>query len=439
MPSILVYLGLGSNVGDREAQLRTALAALAGAPGVTDVRCSPFVESELVGAGPPQGPFLNAVCELRTTLPPDALLALCKQLERGAGRELPAPRNHPRPLDLDLIAWGDQEIDTRDLVVPHPQWRDREFVTGPLRELGADSASWPRSKRPRILHSPAEFAARCSTWLAGDCRVGLVPTMGALHDGHLSLIERARAECDRVAVTVFVNPLQFGAGEDLEAYPRTLERDVEVCRGAGADAVFAPAPAAMYPEGFASRVTVGAEAEGMEGAVRPEHFTGVATVVAKLFAIARPHRAYFGEKDAQQLAVIRRLVRDLGFPVEIVPCPIVREPDGLAMSSRNVYLEASDRAASTVLFRALSAARAAFRDGETDRDRLIAATTTVLEAESGVTIDYVELRREGDLAELPAGPVTGGRMLVAARLLRGARPVRLIDNLAFGAAAEADS
>ncbi|MCA8952832.1 MAG: pantoate--beta-alanine ligase [Planctomycetes bacterium] len=282
-----------------------------------------------------------------------------------------------------------------------------------------------------MFRAIAGFSERCSEWLAGDCVTGLVPTMGALHDGHRRLIERARAECDRVAVTVFVNPLQFGAGEDFEAYPRGLLRDVELCRAAGADAVFAPDAGAMYGADFCSRIAVGAAAAGMEGAVRPGHFEGVATVVAKLLAIARPQRAYFGEKDAQQLAVIRRLVDDLGFATAIVPCAIVREPDGLAMSSRNVYLEPGDRAAATVLWRSLQRASAAFAAGERDRDALLGLARAELAAEPRAAVDYVELRRENDLAALPPGPIAGGRMLLAVRFVAGERPVRLIDNLAL--------
>lgn len=261
--------------------------------------------------------------------------------------------------------------------------------------------------------------------------VGLVPTMGYLHAGHESLMVRASAECDDVVATIFVNPLQFGPGEDFAAYPRDLTGDVEVCRQAGVDVVFAPSVAQMYDPGFCSHVDVGAASLGMEGALRPGHFRGVATVVARLFAMSRAHRAYFGEKDAQQLAVVRRMTKDLGFPLLIVACPIVRESDGLAMSSRNVYLGAADRAASTVLVRALRSACHAFRRGERDRDRLLERARTVLASEPRAQVDYVELRSENDLAELPPGPVAGGRLLLAAKFVDGPRPVRLLDNMSL--------
>jgi pantoate--beta-alanine ligase len=384
----------------------------------------------LVGSGPAQGPFLNGVAEVHTTLSPAGLLAVLKAIEREGGRR-PAPRNHPRPVDLDIVFFGDLEIDTRDLIVPHPRWRERPFVTTPLRELGVDVEGIPPKPRPRLIDDAMHFAALCSRWLEGGCSIGLVPTMGALHRGHESLMQRARAENDRVAVTIFVNPLQFGPGEDLAAYPRDLAGDLEACASAGADAVFAPPVGAMYGEGFASRVAVGAEAETMEGTIRPGHFSGVATVVARLLATARPHRAYFGEKDAQQLAVVRRMVDDLGFPTQIVPCAIVREPDGLALSSRNVYLGADDRRAATVLSRALRSAQHAFARGERDRDRLVARARAVLATEPRADVEYVELRRETDLQPMPAGEVTGGRLLVAASFRGGQRPVRLLDNTAL--------
>jgi pantoate--beta-alanine ligase len=427
----LVYVGLGSNEGDREGHLRRAIARLALVPGIEVARVSPLVESAPWGDGPPQGPFLNGVVELRTTLPPQALLAIFKVLEREAGRVLPAPRNHPRPLDVDLLIHGDHVVDTRELVVPHRHWHEREFVLGPLQALGVDVAALPRHEGTRVVEDAPTMSRRTAGWAAGGCTIGLVPTMGSLHAGHQSLISRARGECDRVVATVFVNPRQFGPNEDFHAYPRDLAGDVEKCTEAGADAVFAPSVAQMYPEGFCSAVAVGREAEGMEGALRPGHFGGVATVVARLFAITRPHRAYFGEKDAQQLAVIRRMTRDLGYPIDIVPCAIVREADGLAMSSRNVYLGAEDRRAATVIHRAMQSARQAFERGQRDRDQLVARVRAVIATEARAAVDYVELRRELDLAELPPGPVEGGRLLVAARFVDGPRPVRLLDNLSL--------
>jgi pantoate--beta-alanine ligase len=253
--------------------------------------------------------------------------------------------------------------------------------------------------------------------------IGFVPTMGYLHEGHASLVSRAAAECDVVAVSVFVNPLQFAPTEDLGAYPRDLERDVALAEACGAHLVFAPSTEEMYPDAMVTTVSVASVSEGLEGALRPTHFAGVATVVAKLLALAGPCRAYFGEKDFQQLAVIRRLVRDLSFPVEVVGCRTVREPDGLAMSSRNVYLTGDERIAATVLHHALGEGVRMVEDGERDpavvRDRM----RTVIAGEPRAALEYAEIVRAADLS-VPDTLSGELRLLVAARFGRA----RLIDN-----------
>ena len=426
-----VYIALGSNLGDREGHLQRAIDRLSDTPGVEVLARSSWVETDFVGEGPEQGRFLNGVVTIRTSLAPHALLGVLCALEVAAGRQSPHPRNHPRELDLDVIFYGDQIVDSRELQVPHPRWHEREFVTAPLRELGVDLDARPKPKGTRLIHDAEDVVAQVADWLRGGCVVGLVPTMGSLHDGHASLMRRARIECDRVLATVFVNPLQFGPGEDFDTYPRDLSRDLGVCAAAGVDALFAPSPDGMFAGDFVSHVAVGAEAEGMEGSVRGGHFSGVATVVARLLAMTRPQRAYFGQKDAQQLAVVRRMCTDLGFPVEVVACPIVREPDGLALSSRNVYLTQADRHAAPILYRALDEARARFRDGLRDRDALLRCAREVLATEPRCKVDYVEVRRNRDLASLPPGAVSGGRMLVAARFGEGDGAVRLLDNLAL--------
>jgi pantoate--beta-alanine ligase len=260
--------------------------------------------------------------------------------------------------------------------------------------------------------------------------VGLVPTMGALHDGHISLIARAHKECDVVAVSIFVNPLQFGDPEDIAKYPRTLERDLTECAEAGAHIVFAPTIPEMYPswpDPPATAVTVGGVSDKWEGASRPGHFDGVATVVAKLFAIAGPCRAYFGLKDFQQLAVVRRMASDLCIPVDIVGCPTVREPDGLARSSRNVRLSETERVAAQTLSRALAAGRAAIATGERDGAAVHTAMRAVLDHEPLVDLDYAVAVDAATLDEVttivdPAAV----RLLIAATV----GPVRLIDNSA---------
>jgi pantoate--beta-alanine ligase len=262
----------------------------------------------------------------------------------------------------------------------------------------------------------------------GDARasgqlIGLVPTMGAFHDGHLSLMRRARADNGMVVVSLFVNPTQFAPHEDLSEYPRSEETDAARAAAEGADILFAPSVDEMYPNGFSTTIHIAGITEVLDGAARgAAHFDGVATIVAKLFQIVAPDAAYFGQKDAQQLLVIRRLVRDLDFPVRVVACPIVREPDGLAMSSRNVYLDAPAREQATALNRALDAAEQAVSSGRVDADSVVGAARSVL-ADAGIEPEYLELRSPVDLREVDR--VDGAALLaVAARVGRA----RLIDN-----------
>jgi pantoate--beta-alanine ligase len=246
--------------------------------------------------------------------------------------------------------------------------------------------------------------------------IGLVPTMGALHAGHLSLIAAARSGCDQVVVSLFVNPAQFGRGEDLEKYPRDEARDIATAEQAGVDVLFAPTAEQIYPEGFDTWVDPGKVGTYLEGTARPGHFRGVATICTKLFLLVKPQRAYFGRKDAQQVAVVKQLVRDLELPVEIVDCPTVRDADGLALSSRNVFLSSDERTAALALPRALQAGLAAHRAG----DDAVRAAREVLDAEPGVRVDYVA---EADLD----GPTLAAAVLVGS--------TRLIDNVVLDAEA----
>ena len=254
--------------------------------------------------------------------------------------------------------------------------------------------------------------------------LGLVPTMGYLHEGHLSLIRRAREDCEHVAVSIFVNPTQFGPKEDLSKYPRDLERDLSLIEPLGVDLVWMPTPEIMYPKGYQTWVEVEAVTRPLEGAMRPGHFRGVTTVVAKLFNAVQPRRAYFGQKDAQQAAVIRQMTRDLNFPIEIVVCPIVREPDGLAMSSRNVYLEPEQRKAATVLYRALTAARNLYENGERNAEGLRQMIREVIASEPLAQMQYVSCADYDTLTELET--VTGKTLLSMAVFMG---KTRLIDNL----------
>ncbi|MFZ6031609.1 MAG: pantoate--beta-alanine ligase [Chloroflexota bacterium] len=257
--------------------------------------------------------------------------------------------------------------------------------------------------------------------------LGFVPTMGYLHEGHLALVRRSRDECASVAVSIFVNPTQFGPGEDLAAYPRDLPRDLALLESAGVDVVWTPTPEIMYPPGYQTYITVEQIARPLEGAMRPDHFRGVATVVAKLFNAVGPERAYFGQKDAQQVAVIQRMTADLNFPIEIVVCPTVREPDGLALSSRNTYLTPEQRAAAPVLQRALRAAGAAYLDGERRAETLRQTMYDVLAAEPLANPQYVSCADRHTLQELQT--VTDGALLSLAVYVG---KTRLIDNLLLG-------
>ena len=253
---------------------------------------------------------------------------------------------------------------------------------------------------------------------------GLVPTMGALHEGHLSLVRRARSECDRVGVTIFVNPAQFGATEDLSRYPCDLQRDLRLLEPLRVDIVWAPQPETVYPSGFQTWVSVEEVSRGLEGGQRPGHFQGVATVVAKLFNVFEPDRAYFGQKDAQQVVVIKRMVEDLNFPIEIVVCPTVRAADGLALSSRNSYLGDEERHAANVLFRSLTAARKAYEHGERNANALRAAMQSVLDTEPLARVNYVAASDPRTLMDLDM--VDDGVLLSLAVCFGD---TRLIDNL----------
>ncbi len=257
--------------------------------------------------------------------------------------------------------------------------------------------------------------------------LGLVPTMGYLHEGHISLVRRARTECNSVAATIFVNPTQFGPNEDLSRYPRNIEGDLKLLEAAGTDLVWIPTPEVMYPLGFQTWVTVETITTPLEGAMRPGHFRGVTTIVSKLFNALRPDKAYFGQKDAQQAAVIRQMTRDLSYPIEIVVCPTVREADGLAMSSRNSYLNPEERRAATVLFHALTAAESAYKDGERNAERLRRLMRETIEAEPLARLQYVSCADYNTLTELQT--VTGKVLLSMAVFIGN---TRLIDNIVLG-------
>jgi pantoate--beta-alanine ligase len=426
------FLGLGANLGDRAAALAEAVAAL---PDVVAV--SPVYETDPVDSPEGSPPYLNAVVELASDLRPRQLLDLAGRLEAALGRVRTVP-NAPRPLDVDVLLVGDEVVDQPDLIVPHPRMRERRFVLAPLADLAPDLV--PASELDgaggevrrtdlrldlggvRVVHTAGGLAAALDAERALGRTVGLVPTLGALHEGHASLIRQSAAESDVTCVTMFVNPLQFGPGEDLAAYPRTLRADLRLAAGSGAGIAFVPPPEEM--DMGVTRVSVGGPGEVLEAESRPGHLQGVATVVTRLFALAGRSRAYFGEKDWQQLVVVTRLAADLGLPVEVVGCPTVREPDGLALSSRNAYLTPDERAAAPVLYRALRAGAAAVVAGERDPAAVAELVESIVEAEPLATLVSSDVVDSATLVPPPA--LTGSiRLLVAARFGRA----RLIDNI----------
>lgn len=275
----------------------------------------------------------------------------------------------------------------------------------------------------QVLHSIAETRAALRVLRVHGKTVGLVPTMGALHEGHLSLVRAAKASCDAVVVSIFVNPTQFGPNEDFAKYPRTFEADCAALEREGVDVVFAPAPEEIYAPGASTFVDVEGVSGRLDGASRPGHFRGVATVVAKLFNIVGPDRAFFGQKDAAQVAVLKKMVRDLNFPVELVVCPIVREPDGLAMSSRNRYLSPEERRQALVLQRALNEASRLAGSGITAARDLISAAEALLASELEVRVDYCRIVDPDTLEDV--ADVRGGALVAVAAFVG---TTRLIDN-----------
>ncbi|HKT51305.1 MAG TPA: pantoate--beta-alanine ligase [Candidatus Angelobacter sp.] len=285
-----------------------------------------------------------------------------------------------------------------------------------------------------ILSTAAEMTAYSKAEQRAGHRIGFVPTMGALHEGHLSLVRAARAQCDAVVVSIFVNPTQFGPNEDLAKYPRSFDQDKAMLESGGVDAIFYPSVEEMYPAGATTWVTVDELSERLDGHSRPGHFRGVTTVVSKLFNIVQPQLAYFGQKDAAQVAIIRKMVRELNFDVQIVVCPIVREGDGLAMSSRNAYLSAQERKQALVLNRSLKRVQSMLEQGEPSAEKLIAASKQIIEEEPEVRLDYFEVV-DPDTLE-PVTNVANGALIAVAAYVG---TTRLIDNLLIGKARKLES
>ncbi|MEZ6013938.1 MAG: pantoate--beta-alanine ligase [Planctomycetota bacterium] len=461
---VVAAIALGANLGEPERTFKRALARLEQVPGVTVLRRSRWHVTAPVGgpvdsAGRPTQPdYLNGVVLVETTLAPGALFDALQALERHFGRDREREvRNGPRTLDLDLLYYGDLSSEDARLTLPHPRMEDRTFVLAPLAELVpnrllprsgrtvaarlSELAAAGREARPIQLEEPAAARAWCAEARARGATIGFVPTMGALHAGHLDLVRRAARENDLAVVSVFVNPLQFNDPRDLARYPRDFAGDAALLSTVDCAMVFTGTLAGFFPElppqsSAGANVSAGAgmvapgtlvdpggAAQGLEGAHRPGHFEGVATIVARLFDVVQPTRAYFGQKDFQQTLVVRDLAARTAGP-EVVVCPTVREPSGLARSSRNALLSPDARHEALAISRALGAARAAWQAGVRDPEALAAALRGAL-GSPAIDVEYAEVRDpEAWTAEMPAGPLQRAVALVAAQV----GGVRLIDN-----------
>jgi pantoate--beta-alanine ligase len=487
------FVALGANLGDREANIRRAVELLGETAGVAVVQVSTLIENPAVG-GPADSPaFLNGMAKVDTTLDPRTLLDRLLHIEKELGRER-RDRWEPRPIDLDLILYGEKTVDDDGLTVPHPRMHEREFVLKPLAEI-APGATHPTTgktaeqmladlaavaeqlavepeddrddesegegdddrPRPETVEDPKVWqreqqisglarlagvrrpkpgpvivrtiaACRAARAKLRRKRLAFVPTMGALHEGHLLCMQLASEHAPSIAVSIFVNPTQFGPREDFTKYPRPIEEDVEKCRQAGVDLIFMPSAEEMYPEGSPDiSVDLPSLTGILEGKHRPGHFKGVCQVVAKLFHIVQPNVAVFGQKDFQQYRVLTAMTEALNWPIEIVRCPTLREPDGLAMSSRNAYLSPEDRVRALALYRALTAAETEFNAGHKQTNRLMTTMQKVL-LEQHLNVDYVAAvdpltLKNVDVADQPTV------LAVAARVGN----TRLIDNIIVGA------
>jgi pantoate--beta-alanine ligase len=432
-------LGLGSNLGDRVGNLLSALEELRRHPAIQVASVSSFFETTPVGGPPGQANFFNAAAIVSTTLTPTELLSALLEIEKKLGRQRSQTWGS-RTIDLDLLLSGDTVIETPEIAVPHPRMHERRFVLAPAAEIAGDwrhplrhqtigqilaslPAESPGSIGMRVILSPSEMRSAVMMLRREGRRIAVVPTMGALHEGHLSLVRIARQRADVVVATIFVNPTQFGPSEDFVKYPRTLEADLQALSAAGCDLVFLPSVVDIYPLGFSTYVEPPAVAQPFEGACRPGHFRGVATVVLKLFHLVPADLACFGLKDFQQLLVIRRMVQDLALPIEIVSCPTVREPDGLAISSRNRYLSPVERQQAAALPRALDLAERLAASGEKNSVAIVTEMRRIL-SQGGISrIDYVALADPQSLAEKTV--VDGAAVALIAAY---AGTTRLIDN-----------
>lgn len=422
---VTCYLGLGSNLGDRQHNIRLALKRVKALRNTTLVRISGIYETDPQNCPSGNPRFLNLTAKIKTNLSALSLLNELKGIESDLGRK-DKKKYSPRPIDLDILYYGSQKINSSRLKIPHPRLKERDFVLKPLKEI-APTLIKSLAKETKVISSLDAMRKFIAQAKSRGKTIGFVPTMGSLHRGHLSLLRQAKNDCDVCVVSIFVNPIQFGPQEDYKKYPRDLEVDSILAQGAGCDCVFYPQAKDIYGAGYSTYVNVEKLTDYLCGASRPGHFKGVATVAAKLFNLIQPDIAYFGRKDYQQAVVIKKMVEDLNMPLEIKAMPIVRESDGLALSSRNVYLNAQERSDALVLFRSLRKAKKMISEGQRSSEKVIAEIRNEISRKKSVRIDYITI---ADTETLETLEYVKKKALIALAAYFG--KTRLIDNIVVG-------
>jgi pantoate--beta-alanine ligase len=417
------YLGLGSNLGDRKENIIRALQFLKADAAVQIKRLSGLYETDPQGCPSGTARFLNAAARIETTLPAIALLEKIKDIERRLGRVKSGRRFSSRPIDLDILLYDNKRINLPNLKIPHPRLKERVFVLKPLKEIAPEIIR-SLARKVKVISGISRMRKFIAQIKTGRKTIGFVPTMGYLHEGHLSLIRQAKKDCDMCVVSIFVNPIQFGPREDYKKYPRDLNQDRILVDSAEGDCVFYPKDKEIYPKGYSTYVDVEKITEGLCAGSRPGHFRGVATVVAKLFNIIQPDIAYLGQKDYQQAMVVKKMVQDLDMPPKIKVMPIVRENDGLAMSSRNVYLDNQERQDAAILFQSLQKAKEMVSQGARNSRNIIREIKKMIMKKKTAKIDYVAVVDGRTLK-----PVSSIKKNTLIALAVWIGKTRLIDNL----------
>lgn len=425
------YIALGSNIAPRRSFINSAIRKIGQQRDIILKRCSSIYDTYPVGESLRER-FLNSVVEIETNLKPQELLTRLLGIEKSLGR-IRVGKNSPRRIDLDILLYDNLIVKEKNLTIPHPRMHNRDFVMFGMNEI-APMVIHPILKkriseiyngRPmKVIRNPEETYKYINSLKNEGKQIGFVPTMGYLHEGHLSLIRKARRENDIVVISIFVNPTQFGPHEDFKRYPRDFRRDKTLAKKEGVDVIFYPNVKDMYASDHSTYVDVEKISESLCGRFRVGHFRGVATVVTKLFNIVPADNAYFGQKDAQQAFIIKRMVRDLKFPVKIKILPIIREKDGLAMSSRNTYLNERERREATVLYKSLLLAKDLIKKGERKADKIIKCMKDLIKSRSSARIEYISIV---DTEELKDIKNIGGKVLIALAAYFG--KTRLIDNV----------